>query len=379
MNLSLSPEREAIRAEAMAWLDSWLGTNLRADTDQRLDLDFRRSYQADAYDAGWLVPSWPLGEGGREVDEETELWIKLDFARRGAPKLPNVQGPGVIAQALRGYGTEAQREQIHAVARGDVWWCLGMSEPGAGSDLASLRTRAVETEHGWRIDGQKVWTSHARFSICCLVFARTGEIADGHRGISAFAVPMDTPGVTIRPIEKIGAEDEEFCEVFYDSVEVSAEAMVGPLNGGWRVAMDSLNHERDMSWIMNLVEIEESLRLMREELAERPEPSLMLELARLRADADSIWLTGLRGLGERVAGRPDILTVPLKLFSTEVAQQAFLLAGRICGPEAALLTDAGRGGDVAYGELEALGATIYGGTSEIQRNIFAERVLGLPR
>jgi alkylation response protein AidB-like acyl-CoA dehydrogenase len=379
MDLQLPAASETIRAEASEWLRRWLAENLGPDIDPRLDLDFRRAYQRDAYDAGWLVPSWPLGEGGHGVDEETELWIKLDFARLDAPKLPNVQGPGVVAHALTEFGTDAQRELLRPVARGEVWWCLGMSEPQAGSDLASLRTKAKRFGDGFVIDGQKVWTSHGTESEYCLLFARTGDPGSGHRGISAFIVAMSTPGITARPIEKIGVEDEVFCEVFFDAVEIPESALLGPENGGWKVAMSSLTHERDMTWIMNLVEIEAGLRTIREELAEHPRPDLELAVGSLRADADSIWLSGLRGLAQRIVGRPDHETTLLKLFSTEVAQQAFLLASRVCGPDSAIFAEHGHGGGVAAGELEALGATIYGGTSEVQRNIIGERVLGLPR
>jgi len=379
MNLRLSKTGEETRQAAVEWLEEWLRQNLRPGLDPRTDLDFRAAYQRDAYDAGWLVPSWPVGEGGRGVDEETELWIKLDFARREAPKLPNVQGPGVIAQALIGFGTPAQRKLLRDVARGDVWWCLGMSEPDAGSDLASLRTRAKAVGDAFAIDGQKVWTSHADTAKYCLLFARTGEPGSGHRGISAFVVPMDTPGITVRPIEKIGVEDEVFCEVFFDDVSVPADALIGELEGGWKLAMASLGHERDMVWIMNLVEIEAALRTIVEELRGAPHHEFEIEVASLRADADSIWLTGLRGLARRLERKPDHETTLLKVFSTETAQRAFLLAARVCGPDAALFREHGHGGGIAAGELEALGATIYGGTSEVQRNIIGERVMGLPR
>lgn len=379
MDLTPQPSSNALRQKASAWLESWLQSHLTPAVDPRLDLDYRRRFQRDAFDSGWLLPSWPEGSGGCGADEETELWIKLDFARRGAPKLPNVQGPGVIAQALLGFGTDEQRKHIRPVARGDIWWCLGMSEPEAGSDLASLRTRALRRGSGFVIDGQKVWTSHAGQSKFCLLFARTGERDSGHRGISAFIVPMDSPGLSVHPIEKIGVQDEEFCEVFFDGVEVPESALVGPIHFGWKVAMSSLSHERDMAWIMNLVEIEEALRILERELTALPRPELSVEVASLRADSDSIWLTGLRGLAKRMAGRPDHETTLLKLFSTETAQRAFLLASRACGPDAAVLCDSGRGSGVAVGEIEALGSTIYGGTSEVQRNIIGERVLGLPR
>jgi len=191
---------------------------------------------------------------------------------------------------------------------------------------------------------------------------------------------MDTKGVSVRAIEKIGAGDEEFCEVFLDDVLLPESAMLGPLNGGWKVAMESLSFERDMIWIMNLVELERALELTAYSLERRPNLALSVELERMRADADSICLTGLRGLGHRLTGRPDAETPILKLFSTEAAQRAFDLAARATGDEAVLLgASAPFDGEIVLGEIEGLGATIYGGTSEVQRNIIGEKLLGLPR
>jgi alkylation response protein AidB-like acyl-CoA dehydrogenase len=373
------PEGEAADwcVQALDWLRWWVpGDYEERFADYRQDLDFRRRYQRDAFDAGWLMPASSPELGGHGVGQEAELWIKLGFARAQAPKLPNIQGPGVLAPALLRFGDEAQRVDVVPLVRGDVWWCLGMSEPGAGSDLASLRTVARPVDGGFAVSGQKIWTSHARDAAKCLLFARTAPVETRHRGITALIVPMDSHGITVRKIDKIGPEDEEFCEVFLDDVFVPEEARLGPLNEGWGVAMTSLSEERDMIWIMNLVEIERALAIV--EAADRP--ALRTDLERLRADADSIWLTGLRGLASRLAQRPDGQTPLLKLYSTEAAQRAFDLAARATGPEGVLVGAASPfGGEVFAGEIEALGATIYGGTSEIQRNIIGERLLGLPR
>jgi alkylation response protein AidB-like acyl-CoA dehydrogenase len=373
VDLRLAPADQAAVDEACAWLAAWLP----ADYDERfaayrLDLAFRGDYQRSAFDEGWLAPAWERRLGGRGVGPEAELWIKLSFAERRAPKLPNVAGPGVIAPALLAFGRPDQQERVVPLLRGDEWWCLGMSEPGAGSDLASLRTSAQRREDGFVVDGQKIWTSNARDASHCLLFARTNTEAARHRGISALVVPMDTPGITVRPIEKIGAGDEEFCEVFFDGVAVPESSLLGRLDGGWGVAMSSLAHERDMIWIMNLVEIERALELG-ERLPAAAAPAYALEGARLRALADAVRLTGLRGLANRLAGRPDDQVPLLKLASTEAAQRAFLHLARLAG-ERSLLA-----GELVDGEIEALGATIYGGTSEIQRNLIGERLLGLPR
>lgn len=381
MRLELAGDDALVCDEAVAWLLSWLPDDYeRRFGEYRLDLEFRRRYQREAFAAGWLVPGWERDLGGHSVGQEAELWIKLRFARAAAPKLPNVQGPGVVAPALTGFGNEEQLRHVQPVLRGDVWWCLGMSEPEAGSDLAALRTTAKPTGGGFLLNGQKVWTSHARDSTFCLLFARTAGAETRHRGISAFVVPMNTPGITVRKIDKIGPEDEEFCEVFLDDVEVPGTALLGPINGGWNVAMTSLSHERDMIWIMNLVEVERAMSLTRESLAASGSAFLRTELARIEADAESIWLTGLRGLANRIAGRADVESPLLKLYSTEAAQRAFALASRAAGSAAVRLgPDAPFEGEIVAGEIEALGATIYGGTSEVQRNIIGEKLLGLPR
>lgn len=367
--------------QALGWLCGWLPADY-ADRlgEYRLDLEFRKQYQRDAFDAGWLMPAWEPELGGRSVSEEAELWIKLSMARANAPKLPNVQGPGVLAPAILHYGDAEQQRDVVPLIRGDVWWCLGMSEPGAGSDLASLRTRAATVDGGYTVNGQKIWTSHARDSVKCLLFARTDAVETRHRGITALIVPMDSPGITVRKIDKIGVGDEEFCEVFFDDVFVPASAQLGPLNKGWEVAMASLSHERDMIWIMNLVEIDRALDLAAGALLARPDPHLDYELERARADAESIWLTGLRGLASRISRRPDRESPLLKLQSTLAAQRAFDLAARAHGAAAVMIgSDGPHGGEIFAGEIEALGSTIYGGTSEVQRNIIGERILGLPR
>jgi alkylation response protein AidB-like acyl-CoA dehydrogenase len=381
MDLRVSDSEAGIRAEARDWLQAFLPADYRARFAQyRLDVEFRRAYQQAAFEAGWLVPGWPRELGGRELTALQELFVKVDFARLGAPKLPNVQGPGVIAPALREFGNDEQRFHLVPVLRGDEWWCLGMSEPDAGSDLAALRTRAVSRGDAFVIDGQKVWTSHASESRYCLLFARTSDEGSKHRGISALIVPMDAPGITVRQIRKVGMPDEEFFEVFFDSVAVPKTALLGEEGDGWRVAMNSLSHERDMIWIMNLVEIERALEISRSLTAGRVDPTLTRDLARLEADAEAIWLTGLRGVTSRARGVDDTVSGILKLFASETMQRAYLLAAEAAGPRAVLTGEDGPfDGEIPAGDLDALGATIYGGTSEVQRNIIGERMLGLPR
>lgn len=380
MNLLLAPPKQEMLKAAEEWLEQWLPGDYDDRFDSyRLDVEFRLAYQQAAFDAGWLVPSHERELGGQSTGEEAEFWIKLSFARRPAPKLTNVAGPGVIAPALLRFGHANQRTYAKPVLRGDEIWCLGMSEPDAGSDLAALRTTAVRSDGSFVVNGQKIWTSNARDAKWCLLFARTDMELPRHQGISAFTVPMDKPNITVRPIDRIGAGDEEFCEVFFDHVEVDTSSLLGPLNEGWKVAMASLEHERDMIWMMNLAEIERALEIGGE-IHERDDPILATERGRLRALADAIALTGMRGLANRLAGRPDTQVPLLKLASTEAAQRAFWYAAEAAGEQATLSgPTAPFHGGIAAGEIEALGATLYGGTSEIHRNIIGERLLGLPR
>ena len=379
MDLELSLDQRAVVEDARRWLLDVLPPDYESRVAAyRLDLDFRRAYQRAAYEAGWLAPAAPRALGGRDLDPVTDLLVKVTFARLEAPKLPNVQGPGVVAPALSAFGSAEQREHAVPILRGDEWWCLGMSEPGAGSDLASVRTSARRTADGFVIAGQKTWTSHARDSGWCLLFARTEATERPHRGITAFVVPMDRPGITVVPIAKLGSEDEEFCDVFYDDVRVPETAVLGAVNGGWQVAMESLAHERDMIWIMNMVEIERCVRITRR--AEHRMVASRLEQS--AADAEALWLMGLRSVCARADGRPDRVGPMLKLFASEALERAVDLACDTTGPESMLLGDTpeSHGGfDLAAADLEAVAAQIYGGTSEIQRNLIGERVLGLPR
>ena len=203
--------------------------------------------------------------GGRSLGLRDAMEIRLEAAMRSAPKLPNVAGPGVAAPGIRQFGTPAQIDRLLVpLLRGDEWWALGMSEPEAGSDFAGLRTRAVRDGDVFRVNGQKIWTTQAHQSRWCTLYARTDPDAPKHRGISCLILDLESPGVTIEPIRMASISDETFCEVFLDDVEVPADNLLGPLNGGWNVAMSSLHHERQMIWIMNWVEIKRGLDSVRD-------------------------------------------------------------------------------------------------------------------
>jgi alkylation response protein AidB-like acyl-CoA dehydrogenase len=376
MRITETTEQVDVRRRFRAFLDGFLPADyydryLR----YRSDLPLRRDYQTAAFEAGWLMPQWEATLGGQGLGVLETLSVRLEAAERAAPKLPNIQGPNVVAPALRAFGTaEQQGRYLVPLLRGDEWWALGMSEPGAGSDFGGLRTSAVRAGGHFVVNGQKVWTSHAHESRFATLYCRTDPAAPKHQGISCLLLDLSLPGVTVRPIRMATDTTDVFCEVFLDDVHVPADALLGAQGQGWRVAMSALTDERDMIWIMNWVDLERGLHRVAEALRRRPTDDLLVDLGRGLADAHAIRFTGLRSVSARLQGRELPAALALKLFGSEALQRAWELAVASVGPAAATDVD-----DVVFEDFEGLGATIYGGTSEVQRNIVAERALGLPR
>lgn len=363
----------AVLREYTAFLD----VQLPSDYDERYgeyrqDAELRSAFQTASFEHGWLMPDWPEDVGGRDLPLTDTLAIRIEGARRRVPRLMNVQGAGVIAPALRSFGTSAQqRRYLEPTLRGDAWWALGMSEPGAGSDLASLRTSARLDGDVFRVSGQKVWTTQADDARWGMMYVRTDPDAPRHRGITCLLMDMDSDGIDVRPIRTAGEAIESFCEVFLDEVVVPAANVLGHLHGGWKVAMSALEHERDMIWINNWMEMQRALEPVLRQ-GEVPEHALA-DLGALLADTDAIALSGIRSVGARLSGGDASISTILKLFGSESVQAASRFALNVSDGDPVEET-------ARFDEyLESLAATIYGGTSEIQRNIIAERVLGMPR
>jgi alkylation response protein AidB-like acyl-CoA dehydrogenase len=335
------------------------------------------------------------------------------MAERVAPRSLNVQGLNICAPSIVEFGNEAQKDRfVLPTLRAEITWCVGMSEPNAGSDLASLATRAEERDGHFVVNGQKVWTSGAHDSDWCLCYVRTDPEAPKHRGISVLIIDMRTPGITCRPLPELTDPNHaDFNEVFFTDVEVPAENLLGELNNGWVVSQGSLRHERGMLWINNTAKMDRFLHgLLR--LADRPDgrggrlgddPRLAEAIARLATDTAAMRCLGYRGFAKSTRGVMPPEHLILKLFTSEAEQRASLLAQEalgldgldIDGPgpvrmdewdraQAQRPTD-GRAmssfhtGSWPVQYLRSFAQTIAGGTSEIQRNIVAERVLGLPR
>jgi alkylation response protein AidB-like acyl-CoA dehydrogenase len=390
MQLTFDSDVEQFRAEFAAFLDGNVPT--AAETLERPRSvshmpQWARDWQRKLFDNGWLLPAQPPEFGGRNATILQTFVHAEELCRRRIYHSFNPQGVNIIAASLLTFGTEEQKQQWAVpVLRGERTASLGMSEPSAGSDLASLRTRAVRTGDHFVVNGQKVWTSGAHDADFLLTFVRTDPDAPKHKGISVLLIPTDLPGVVRRPFADIcGEQHVDFNEVFFTDVEVPAENLVGPLNGGWGVANGSLGHERTMMWlgfadrIANcLADIQPTNVLERDQLAS----SIM--------DYQALRLLGSVGLAKAARGEVDVASVSIpKLFGAEAEMRAMDLALNIAGADG--LIHPTTTGPYAHMNLDhyfaswferyarSFSGTIAGGTSEIQRNIIAQQVLGLPR
>ena len=389
MKLKYGEVDEAFRAELVAWLADNAPTRdeVRSAKLSSSDLpDWTRAWQKRLFDAGYLVPGWPPELGGRNATPTQQMIYFEELAGRELPRTTNPQALGIVAPSILDYGTDAQKERfIVPTLRGDMAWCIGMSEPGAGSDLAGLSTKAVLDGERFIVNGQKVWTSGAHHSDWCICYVRTNPDAPKHKGISALIIDMKTPGITCRPLPELtDPHYADFNEVFFSDVEVPTENLLGDLHGGWPITQGSLAHERAMLWISNAYSIQRSvdslLRTARETGAgERVKD----QVASLYIDSQAMMLMGYRGFSKYTKGKAAPEHSILKLFGSETQRRLFLTGMEAIGEDA--LDNDRRGPSVlregSWGDqyLRSFGTTIAGGTSEIQRNIIAERVLGLPR
>jgi alkylation response protein AidB-like acyl-CoA dehydrogenase len=382
MRLSSDPEVEKFRAEFSAFLDEHLPGEAEAAARPRSSSDmpeWTRRWQRTLFDAGWLVPGNPPEFGGRNATLPQQFAHMEELARRRIYHSFNPQGVGIIAASILTFGTPEQKQRWAVpILRAEITASLGMSEPGAGSDLAGLRTRAVLDGGEFVVNGQKVWTSGAHDADVLLTFVRTDPDAPKHKGISVLLIPTDLPGVVRRPFAFIASPDDlDFNEVFFTDVRVPRENLIGELNGGWTVAHGSLGHERTMLWISFAERLDGLLR---------DAPSGEEWYATLMMDVQALRLLGYRQLsGDR---HPAEISV-LKLLGSEAIQAASLRALEERGPDG--LVHPAVTGPYSHMDNDAFIAswfdryvrsfagTIAGGTSEIQRNIIAERILGLPR
>jgi alkylation response protein AidB-like acyl-CoA dehydrogenase len=393
VDLRYSPAEQEFRAELRSWLARTLPTlppKPAAD-----DWPARRAYdtawQRTLFDAGYAGINWPTEYGGRGATPTEHLIFLEESERAGAPYVGvNFVGLLHAGPTLIAEGSAEQRgAHLPLILRGEQVWCQGFSEPAAGSDLASLTTRAVRDGDHYVVSGHKLWTSYATVADYCELLVRTDPDAPKHKGISWLILPMDTPGLDIRPIETV-LGSSEFSEVYLDDVRIPVANRVGAENDGWRVTMVTLSFERGTAWVDQIVD---SLRLVtdlaaiarkvtRHGAAAWDDRGLRRDIGHLAAEFDALWALTKRGVSEAEAtGVPGVGASVLKLRYTEARQRLMDLAAKVLDRAALSRTDiAGLpGGEFVEERINSLSYTIAAGTSQIQRNIVGERILGLPK
>lgn len=392
MQLSFGPEVEDFHAELVAFLDEHVPAEalhgfdmMDSGGEDRTELipEWARRWQATLFDHGWMIPGYPPALGGRDATPIQTLVYLEEMARRRVPRALHFPGYAIVAPSLLEFGNAEQQKLVPAAIRGDTVWCIGMSEPNAGSDLAGLSTRAELDGDRFVVNGQKVWTSYASVAQKCFVYVRTDPTAPKHKGISLLIVDMDTPGIEIRPLRHLSGA-ANFAEVFFTDVEVPAANLVGAQNDGWRITQGSLAHERAGLWVEGVSRLESTVQSL-VELAQRrgltTDAGVRRQIAAFYEQAASLRALGYKGFASFAQGSSAPEHSYMKMATAELGKAAYELGMELQGADAAT-RDAERGeenGRWVNMFFMSFANTIAGGSSEIQRNIIAQRVLGLPR
>jgi alkylation response protein AidB-like acyl-CoA dehydrogenase len=376
VDLSLTPEEEAFRDEVRAWLEA---NDPGSEPDgEEAKFEFRRAWQRRLHEAGWAGISWPREYGGRGATLIEQAIFSEEMARAKAPSPANVLGLVMGGPVVIAHGTEDQKERfLEPILSAAEIWCQGFSEPESGSDLASLKTRAVRDDGCWRVTGQKVWTTYAHEAKWCMLVARSDPEAPKHKGLTYFICDMEQDEIEVRPLRQITGE-AEFNEIFLEGARVPEENVVGGEGNGWNVAITTLMHERAglgaASAISVRRDLDELIALVNERgLAD--DPVIRQRIAELKIGVEALRLGALRALSQQMkVGIPGPEGSLAKWEWATLNQGLTELAVDILGPEA-LQPDS----EWAYRFLRARANSIEGGTTEVMKNIVAERVLGLPR
>ncbi|CAA0097013.1 acyl-CoA dehydrogenase family protein [Zhongshania aliphaticivorans] len=392
MKLQFSPEDEQFRAEIATWLaDNLVGEFAQlkfrgGPGDEHMFPRERKRWERKLAEGGWTCVAWPKEYGGRGLSIEQQVIFFEEYARAGAPGRMGHIGEGLAGPTLIAFGSEAQKQQyLPGILSGTEFWCQGYSEPSAGSDLANVKTKARfdEASDKWILNGQKVWTSLAHESEYCFVIARTDPESKAHKGLGFFLIKMDQPGVTVRPIEQITGTSE-FNEVFLDDAECAATDIVGQPGEGWKVAMGLLGYERGVSTLGQQMafqnELNEVIAVAKKNGAAQ-DPVIRQRIADAHIGLKIMRYNSMRMLsGSSGDGSLQKEALIYKLYWATWHRDLGELAMDILGAEADILLDA----PYELSRLQSLflftrSDTIYGGTNQIQRNIIAERGLGMPK
>jgi len=390
MDLKPTPQEQAFRDELRQWLAAnqpppWSGATQEAG-GKDAHTEYLLAWQRKLYDGGWGGIAWPKQYGGRGASLIEQAIFQEELAAADAPEVIGVIGIALVGPTIIAAGTEQQKNKyLSKILSGEEIWCQGFSEPNAGSDLASLGTRAVRDGDHFVVNGQKIWTSFAHLAHRCLLLTRTDTAAAKHKGITCLLVDMHSPGIEVRPLRMMSG-DSAFNEVFFTDVRVPAEEVLGEVNGGWPVAITALANERANLGAGLYAMFKRSLdALIERAKGPRPgrkpaatNPLVRQKLAQLYLELEILRLNGNRALTKLMkTGMPGPEGSIQKLFWSEYNQRMTQAALEILGPAAQL--NEFDGGAWAYQYLRSRGNTIEAGTSEVQRNIIAQRVLGLPR
>ncbi|WP_334142652.1 acyl-CoA dehydrogenase family protein [Rhabdothermincola sp.] len=407
MDLTYPPEAEAFRKEIRAWLEDnlpegWFEPGFELSPEEKVQ--FQKDWTAKLYEGGWICASWPKEYGGKGLSTMEAVVLAEEFHKANAPMRADFFGDTLVGPTILQWGTEEQKKEfLPKILKGEIAWCQGFSEPDAGSDLASLKTTAELDGDEWVINGQKIWTTQGFVADYIFVLCRTDREAPKHKGISYLLCPMRQEGIEVRPIEQIDGS-AEFCEVFFTNARCPKENVVGGVNNGWNVAMTTLGFERGTSATTGYRRFEKELEAIIDKARENGrnrDPLVRQALAKAWSKVQIMRINGLRTLTAVVQDRKDFGVAALgatnKMFWSEYHQEVMNLAIDILGPEGQILTgDPSREEAVpGYGARRtsarypasvlqssfffSRSETIWGGTSQIQRNIVGERVLGLPK
>lgn len=387
MDLSWSDAEQALRAE----LRDWLAANRTWDDappafdDLDEEVAFLRDWQRRLAEGRWVGVTWPEEYGGRGADPAVHFLVQEELARAGAPELAGRIGVNLAGPTLLGHGTAEQKARwLPQILTAEELWCQLFSEPEAGSDLAGVTTRAERVDGGWRLTGQKIWTSYAQFADWGLCLARTDPDARKHHGISYLVVDMHAEGIEVRPLHQI-TDEAEFNEVFFDGTFVPDTNVIGEVDEGWQVTRSTLSHERGVNprQLVKHIRLVDDLLALSLDRGATDDPRVARALARSFADMKIFQLHNYRSVSRLRRGEdPGPEGSLLKLYWSERSQDLHDTAMRVLGDAAPLWAGAsGNPGDGRWQRswLYYQAATIFAGTSEIQRNIVGERILGLPR
>ncbi len=376
MDLSLSESEAAFRDEVRAWLEAnHPGPEPHGDEE---GFAFRRAWQRKMHEAGWAGISWPREYGGRGASLIEQAIFSDEMARADAPSPANLLGLVMGGPVVMTHGTEEQKERwLEPILSAEEIWCQGFSEPESGSDLASLKTRAVRVDGGWRVTGQKVWTTFAHESKWCMLVARTDPDAAKHKGMTYFICDMEQDGVEVRPLVQITGE-AEFNEVFFEDAFIPDGNLLGGEGNGWMVAITTLMNERAGLGGGAAVTLSRDLGALIELIKERglaDDPLIRSRVARLLVGTEALRLGGMRAMTAQMeTGIPGPEGSIGKWQWATLNQELTELATDVLGPEGLE-----RGTPWTYRMLRSRANSIEGGTTEVMKNIIAERVLGLPR